>query len=29
MQIVLEEVGEVVYYIGTRFIAVGFCTEFC
>ena len=29
MQIVLEEIGEVIYYIDTWFIAAGVCTEFC
>ena len=29
MQTVLEEAGEVGYYIDTWFIAVGVCTEFC
>ena len=28
MQTVLEEVGEVVYYIDTWFIAFGVCSEF-
>ena len=29
MQTVSEEAGEVVYYIDTRFITFGVCSEFC